>query len=609
MNDSALPNKDRINHPPGSSDLPLIVGCIFLLFLIVASIAADMSGKPLLLGTSQIESIAGEWKVRQGDNAEWASPAFDDADWQVQQVPSRAGFIGGDGKANFGWIRKTLQIPHSRNAEFSHASIAGYSVTIGMVKSAYQIFADGAMIGEVGRMPPESYAVHDRIATFSLPPEALADGEVLLALRIWHPAQVFDLNAGGVYTGPMLLAPSEALLFTDIWRHFIPAGISALMLVLFMLIAKFYWHNRQYEEQLPLAFLALAIAFYMFFASQWKHAVPLPFLVAKKLEVTGLFLTMFFGVRCFWPHLNLLGRRLVVPASMIFPALSLIVLFCNNIPAILFVVKLAQPFFLALLILFPVLLCINAVRNVGFTRYYVPSFVVLIVTGAHDFYAYQFSSLSADMVPIGAASVVVSAMMLVYKRFSDVYNVTERLVQERTRQLVEANDEMRKMVDVDPLTGIYNRRAFASRVKEELARSKRRDKVLSIALIDVDQFKAFNDRYGHGAGDQALIRVANLLSSGLREGDIVCRWGGEEFVILLADANVDQALPILERIRVAVEAAEILYDGEALKVTFTAGVADSSRLRDFANIFDAADDAMYNGKAAGRNRVMAAEVI
>ncbi|MBL8115602.1 MAG: diguanylate cyclase [Acidobacteria bacterium] len=186
----------------------------------------------------------------------------------------------------------------------------------------------------------------------------------------------------------------------------------------------------------------------------------------------------------------------------------------------------------------------------------------------------------------------------------------ERLVEERTAQLADANLRLERLSYSDALTGIANRRHFEEVLDEEWRRAQRSESPLSLILIDIDRFKDFNDRYGHPAGDEALTRVARKLAESLkRAGDLVARYGGEEFAAVLANLSAEDAAGVAERLREAVERLHIVHAGAtAGVVTISVGVATvkpepRSELSAFVR---KADEALYVAKGAGRNRVEAA---
>jgi len=159
----------------------------------------------------------------------------------------------------------------------------------------------------------------------------------------------------------------------------------------------------------------------------------------------------------------------------------------------------------------------------------------------------------------------------------------------------------------DPLTGIYNRRHLEQKIQNEWERSRRTGSVFSILIADVDFFKSINDRFGHDRGDFVLKTIASDISRSVRAYDTVGRWGGEEFIILLPDADDLSAGETAERIRKTVGSR--VYEDADLNVTLTIGSAVSSEKDTCANIIKKADSALYYGKRKGRNCVVSYEKI
>ncbi len=156
----------------------------------------------------------------------------------------------------------------------------------------------------------------------------------------------------------------------------------------------------------------------------------------------------------------------------------------------------------------------------------------------------------------------------------------------------------------DPLTGLLNRRAFLQDAEALLHQQISRDRPIGVLLIDLDHFKSINDRFGHAAGDKVLQIFAKTAQASLRQSDLVGRLGGEEFTVVLADAGIDNAYLVADRLRNAFAVAAAVIDGQALHATASIGVSvivDPSQ--DLARLMTLADQALYLAKARGRNRV------
>lgn len=171
------------------------------------------------------------------------------------------------------------------------------------------------------------------------------------------------------------------------------------------------------------------------------------------------------------------------------------------------------------------------------------------------------------------------------------------------RRLLE--EELKRQATTDPLTGLFNRRQYEMLFRRERERCRRQGSAICVAMADLDRFKALNDEFGHDGGDEALRHVARLFTSKLREGDVVGRFGGEEFIILLPDTGVAEAERVVERLRQALEEEPLMVAGSPCSLTATFSlslVLDSEN--DISETLRRVDAGLYRGKRAGRNQVV-----
>ncbi|HTU25308.1 MAG TPA: diguanylate cyclase [Pirellulales bacterium] len=169
----------------------------------------------------------------------------------------------------------------------------------------------------------------------------------------------------------------------------------------------------------------------------------------------------------------------------------------------------------------------------------------------------------------------------------------------RTRRLM---DLLSKKAMVDGLTGLWNRTYLDAHMSRALSASRRSGMPLSCIMADVDRFKSLNDTCGHGFGDDVLRAIAGIFTRLCRAEDIVCRYGGEEFTLLLPNSSVEAAAILSERLRLAIEQQEFTHHGQVVKITCSFGVAQLSGPVP-PSIVELADEALYRAKHAGRNRV------
>jgi diguanylate cyclase len=167
--------------------------------------------------------------------------------------------------------------------------------------------------------------------------------------------------------------------------------------------------------------------------------------------------------------------------------------------------------------------------------------------------------------------------------------------------------QMSELAREDPLTGSLNRRGLDDVFEREQARAKRRGSPLCIALLDMDDFKNLNDTHGHGAGDDALIHVVKIVKETLRTMDVIGRFGGEEFLVVLPDTNIEDAMLVIGRLKKELTKRIFIHNNQRLLITFSAGVALSAPDEDTKSVLKRADTALYKAKKAGKNRAIVAE--
>ncbi len=223
---------------------------------------------------------------------------------------------------------------------------------------------------------------------------------------------------------------------------------------------------------------------------------------------------------------------------------------------------------------------------------------VVILTGRDD------HQLATDAVRSGAQDYLT-------KESIDQRQVARSLTYaiQRKKAETELRDDVTRLqeaADVDPLTGLLNRRAFFSRISESWDHAENLGVPLACAVLDIDYFKKVNDTYGHSAGDTALVAIAQVLQKHTRTKDIVCRYGGEEFCILLVDADENAAMLWADRTRLAIGDMTIATNSGGFNLTASVGIARGVASRASAEqLIDQADQALLVSKQRGRNRVTA----
>jgi diguanylate cyclase (GGDEF)-like protein len=250
---------------------------------------------------------------------------------------------------------------------------------------------------------------------------------------------------------------------------------------------------------------------------------------------------------------------------------------------------------------------VMASSNVEGSRWHV---IDLYDEGLFDAYK---TNLVREGVNIYLLFLVIVLMMwvIVLKKEHRSASVENKLLL-RNQEITMLNDQLRSLSITDELTGLYNRRYMNNRLKEEWSRAKRSHNTLAVALVDLDYFKQYNDRYGHPAGDVCLKKLARLMDHGFRRsGEIVARYGGEEFLIILSDTNQDDAVYLIDNLRRRVEQEKIVHEDSTISdyVTISAGLVYGSPEPEASldEFIKKADEALYQAKGEGRNRLKVIE--
>ena len=220
---------------------------------------------------------------------------------------------------------------------------------------------------------------------------------------------------------------------------------------------------------------------------------------------------------------------------------------------------------------------------------------VIVMTGYSTDYSYE------EAISKGASDFVFKPV-----RFEKMLLRLKRVLNERrlNQERIQMLDELKKLSITDGLTQLFNSRYFYTQLKGEIERFNRYGHKLSLLLLDIDNFKEYNDNYGHLEGDKILVRLGRIIKSCLRKMDTAYRYGGEEFTIILPGTHGEEARTVAERLRDAVATEEFTGGGNAgLKITISIGVTQYRHEEKISSFVQRADQAMYKSKQAGRDKV------
>ena len=210
-------------------------------------------------------------------------------------------------------------------------------------------------------------------------------------------------------------------------------------------------------------------------------------------------------------------------------------------------------------------------------------------------YAYE------EIINLGASDLVFKPF-----RFEELLLRLKRVLRERqfAKERVRMLGKLQKLAITDGLTKLYNSRHFYNQLEVEIGRFSRYNHPLSLLLLDLDNFKVYNDSYGHLEGDKVLVRISQIIKSCLRKIDSAYRYGGEEFTVILPETNGQKANNVAQRIRTAVELESFYPEpGKAVSITVSVGVTEYFKNEKLSTFIQKADQAMYNAKADGGNRI------
>ncbi len=551
-------------------------------------------------------SLTGLWKFQIGDDLFWSEPSFDDADWDELIVPMNWGKQGYYNYAGFAWYRITLIL--NLQSSRIRQSVSKLSVTLGKAHSAYELYAGGKLIGGVGGLPPNPQIRYDQYKTYEIPSEAIDDkGQLVLAVRVWR-SKIIDLpSEGGFYEGSFLIGTNSQLIKFALTSKY----LSLLLVIIYVLMGFYhiflYWHSKELNEYLWFGLLAIAMGVYGFMFSQWKHIIELDYTLIKKIEFAALYIIPVLALEFYWQILAIRPKRILRLYQLSFLVLVPIVIILPGLLISFRTLRAWQIWVLPTLVGSAAMMLWYSWKGNPEARIILIGTAVLSGAGLNDIATDHQIINTPRMAPIGFAVLIFSMSISLARRITRLFSNLEQEVAQHTKELQAANKKLEQVASIDSLTQIYNRRSFLEKTSHEVARSNRTKKTFSIILADIDNFKRFNDTYGHACGDYILKEVATDLRSSLRKQDIVARWGGEEFIFLLPETSSSGAAVVAENIRVFIDSKNYWYQEQSLHISLTFGVSQFQAGLALDKCISNADEALYRGKKAGKNRVTVSE--
>jgi len=636
------------NMPSGYFALHRTAAIILLSFAAQWVYAAQASVKSAAAAPFVIEALGqgtftlnGPWQFHTGDDPAWANPTLDSSGWEQLSAEQPWGRQGHPHLTGFAWYRCSVALPASVTPQ-------ELSLLVPKVHDSYEIYWNGSLIGHNGKLPPRPvWYISQPAQTFKLGQVELGQAQRgILALRVWKAPLLSDDSGelGGFDVAPLIGNP-EAI-----------ATAKAAY--------EFQWlRSRQLHFGANL--LCAAIAFLSFLLwlrapSRWVLFWTAGFAVAQPAIL--LLLNAHLG----WPYPVAMGAAEPVSAlqdiSLWFLLLWLLSLHENRaicrmtqILACIYIVfetldgvlvalswnprwtELAQvsdavlTIFSFLFQVFPLVLVGCAFfqrKQFDPARWLVASLAFLdemmlvfsyTVKQGRQFTGWSIAdkidsplfSLDGNGISLRTLAGAVLLIAIVYAVYNSVREDQRRqdVLELEKMELLHESNRMRHHAEHDGLTGLWNHRVIVERLGEEMNRSFRDGTPLSVILADVDHFKKVNDSFGHLAGDLVLKEIGTVFARTLRPYDCVGRYGGEEFLLILPNCEMESALIRAEQLRVAVQSARIMDGATLLQVTASFGVASAFPSHyETETVIRAVDAALYSAKSSGRNCVIQAEM-
>lgn len=597
------------------------------------------SAAPLIVETlgKAIFPLNGPCQFHPGDDPAWASDSFDSSSWEQLSADQPWGMQGHAHLTGFAWYRCSVEINGTlgRSQEFS--------LLVPQIHDSYEVYWNGLLIGHNGKLPPGAvWYVSQPMQTFKL-------GQVqhgVLAVRVWKAPLLTDDSGelGGFDAAPLIGTP-EAIATAETANEFrwlrsrqlhfganLLCGAIAFLSFLLWLQAPNRWAlfwTTGFAVVQPAIMLLLDAHLSLSYSLAMGVAQPLGAVQDVSLWFLLLWLLSLHQNRG-------LCRTTWIVASvyMVIEALDGVAVALSSNPQW---ARLAQvsdtvmTIFTLPLMVFPLILMVYALiqrKRFNSARWLVAILVlldeILLIFSYTVKQGRQFTDWSigkkidAPLFFLDGNGITLSTIAGTLMLVAIVYAVYDSVREDQRRQdalelekmeLQHESDRMRHHAEHDGLTGLWNRRVIVDRLSEEMIRSSRDGTPLSVILADVDHFKQVNDTFGHLAGDLILKEIGNVFTHMLRPYDCAGRYGGEEFLLILTNCEMESALLRGEQLRAAVQSARIMDGGTLLQVTASFGVASVLPFHDVSEtVLRAADAALYRAKSRGRNCVIQAEM-
>jgi diguanylate cyclase (GGDEF)-like protein len=521
--------------------------------------------------------LAGYWRLHTGDDIRWALPSFNDAGWDSVIVPGPWSPPTAHGYTGYAWYRLRIVIPEHLAEPLG--------LWLQSVSTAFTVYVDGHRLGGYGAFPPGYRARSVIPLVAALPLESQTAGAHLIAVRVYSAEHV-----GGI-TGPVVLGPVQSLQ-SAAWRPDVYLACTAVLLLGIGVMQSFFWIRRPHAREHG-AIFAVCVCAALFFL-WWMPSVRValePYVFWFRLYLASAAAAAAAYCYAFRRIFDLeRSDRVMRGFALVFLLQVLLFLAAPSWTLLRVLASYALNPALLLVSLITLGLAVAQLRQgEHHARILLWGTLLLSLTLFHDILiGWGMLAVRPEFPWMTLAGAVVWAVSL-------SLTTAEKFLESETAALF------------DRLTGLYRREIVMDALAREIRRSARVHQPLSVIMLDVDHFKQVNDSLGHQAGDRVLTEIGRRMAEAGRVVDWLGRYGGEEFIGVLASTDSHGGTLAAERIRSAIAALPIATGRSARSVTLSAGVAaydGGDEWPTAEQLVGAADAALYRAKHAGRNRVM-----
>ena len=548
------------------------------------------------------------WAFMPQDDYRYAELGYDHSTWPTQNLTDQWPSAGYPDSGHVIWVRKELQF----ELPLDHARASRLGLRIGPIRQAADIYVGGMKLGSIGQVDDPEVADFRKVNVWRIPIEAVStDGRLVIAVRVWGESLRFSDNGARFSQHSQVLGDYVALK-RELRASKLPALFISFALFLFSSFS-FYLYRRSYalRDYFWFGVVTLSASIFTFVFHDWRELLGWTVQLSERLLFLSLTGLVLGGQRLLWSllveplpkwlavyHLVTLGGCVTFVLQ---PSLSVLlgardwfwVVFSLCLPAV------------------ATLLWQKIRAGVDEAKVVAAAVVLFLLLGWHDMVRELFSHHStwAVLYPYGFLMLAATMAILIANRFGSQVEILDTAVAVKLAELENINSKLRTLSERDSLTQLDNRRGLEDKARSLLLRPADVNKPVVMVLLDIDHFKRLNDQHGHQVGDQVLTEFAERLRAFCRSHDLVGRWGGEEFILVLEGLDRQAAGIRVQLLHSMIGSRPFYCEGEGSQVyyfdvTATVGVAYYRSDDTFDSVIGRADRALYRGKEQGRNQVV-----